>query len=139
MNKYPTVITKCPICSEDLHVTKLSCNHCNTQIEGHFSFSKFNYLDTEKLYFIEVFVKNRGNIKALEKELNISYPTVKKLLDEVILSLGYKLEDDEEEMAEKPNESDAKSIKATVLQALEAGKISVNEALETIKKLKGGK
>lgn len=138
MKKYPTVITKCPICSEDLHVTRLSCHSCNTNIEGHFSFSKFNYLDAEKLYFIEVFVKNRGNIKAIEKELNISYPTVKKMLDEAVLSLGYKLEDGEEETFEETNE-EPKNIRSAVLAALEAGEISVEAALATIKKIKGGK
>ena len=39
---------------------------------------------------MEIFLKNRGNIKDVEKDLNISYPTVRRLLDEVIISLGYK-------------------------------------------------
>lgn len=34
-------------------------------------------------------MKNAGNIKAIEKELNISYPTVKKNLEEIIRSLGF--------------------------------------------------
>ena len=88
--KYP-IITTCPVCTHDLHAERLSCDHCGTAIEGHFTFSKFNYLDTEKLYFIEVFVKNRGNIKAVEKELNISYPTVKKMLDEAIAKENYEI------------------------------------------------
>ena len=89
------VIGECPVCKSDLKVTKLSCTNCSTEITGDFTLSKFNYLSKENLYFIEVFIKNRGNIKQIEKELGISYPTVKKNLDEVIVSLGY-----------QPNEED---------------------------------
>ncbi len=34
-------------------------------------------------------MKNQGNIKAVEKEMNISYPTVKKILNDVLVTLGY--------------------------------------------------
>lgn len=89
------VIGHCPICETHLKVTTLSCPHCETEIKGDFELSKFNYLEKSQLYFIEMFVKNQGNIKRLEKELNISYPTVKKTLDEIILALGYTpVEDD---------------------------------------------
>ena len=64
---------------------------CHTEISGNFTLSKFNYLSKEHLFFIEVFIKNKGNIKAIEKELGISYPTVKKNLDEVIVHLGYEV------------------------------------------------
>ena len=49
----------------------------------------FSYLTVEQQNFALVFLKNAGNIKAIEKELNISYPTVKKNLDEVIKGLGF--------------------------------------------------
>ena len=79
----------CPICDEKLMVSQLKCNECNTKIEGEFSLSKFDYLTVEQQNFALVFLKNAGNIKAIEKELNISYPTVKKNLDEVIKGLGF--------------------------------------------------
>lgn len=127
MKKYP-VLTNCPVCDHDLDVIKLKCSKCDTEIEGNFTLSKFNYLDQEKLYFIEVFVKNRGNIKAIEKELNISYPTVKKMLDDVILGLGYQVEDIEEQ-----NFSFKENIRKAVLDQLKEGKVSVEEALKKIK------
>lgn len=58
-------------------------------MEGTFELSKFDYLTAEQKYFVEIFIKNRGNIKEVEKELNISYPTVRKNLDSIIVSLGY--------------------------------------------------
>lgn len=87
------IISNCPVCQEELIVKTLACNNCHTEVTGEFKLSKFNYLTTEELYFIEVFMKNRGSIKAVEKELNISYPTVKKQLDDVITSLGYDIDD----------------------------------------------
>jgi len=115
------VIGECPVCKSDLKVTKLSCTNCSTEITGDFQLSKFNYLSKEHLYFIEVFIKNRGNIKQIEKELGISYPTVKKNLDEVIVSLGYQVSEEDKEK------------RADVLEKLEKGEISVSEAAKLLK------
>ncbi|MFH5881446.1 MAG: DUF2089 domain-containing protein [Candidatus Izemoplasmataceae bacterium] len=117
------VIGECPICKHDLFVTKLECTNCHTEISGQFQLSKFNYLSKEHLYFIELFIKNKGSIKQLEKELNISYPTVKKMLDEVIISLGYTVVDDEENNPKKDE----------ILQQLADGKITSEEALKLLK------
>lgn len=135
--KHP-VLTTCPVCKHELNVVKLHCEHCDTEVTGTFTLSKFNYLETEKLYFIEIFIKNRGNIKAIEKELNISYPTVKKILDEVIVGLGYSADyDEDEDIKEKENKKDLKNqIKQTILEQIEKGQMTVNEALEALKKNK---
>ena len=115
------VIGECPICKSDLKVTRLTCTNCSTEITGNFKLSKFNYLSKEHLYFIEVFIKNKGNIKQIEKELGISYPTVKKNLDEVIVSLGYKISDED------------KIKRADVLEKLEKGELSASEAAKLLK------
>lgn len=112
---------QCPVCKENMEIQTLYCNECQTTVEGHFHVSKFNYLEVETQYFIEIFIKNRGNIKAIEKELNISYPTVKKLLDETIMKLGYKVNIDMDELDDDP------------LQLLKEGKISVEEAAKRLK------
>ncbi len=144
-NKNP-VLTTCPVCQHDLHVVRLECDHCHTKIEGEFQFSKFNYLNSETLYFIEIFVKNRGNIKAVEKEMNISYPTVKKYLDEAVVALGYKLDDsindDNEEPKKEPKVSfnaNVKDLQIDILNQIKSGQLKVEEAVEKIKKLKGVK
>lgn len=131
--KHP-VLTTCPVCKHELEVVKLHCDHCETDITGTFSLSKFNYLEPEKLYFIEIFVKNRGNIKAIEKELNISYPTVKKMLDEVVIGLGYTVTSDEEEEIKETKKDLRTQIKQTVLEQIEKGQISVEEALKALGK-----
>ncbi len=116
------VIGECPICNHDLFVTKLECSHCHTEISGQFQLSKFNYLSKDHLYFIELFIKNKGSIKQLEKELNLSYPTVKKMLDEVIVSLGYTVDEDEE-----------KTNREAILERLSKGEITKDAAFKLLK------
>ncbi|QSX07055.1 DUF2089 domain-containing protein [Sedimentibacter sp. zth1] len=118
------VIGKCPICNNELIVTELSCKSCKTKISGEFFLDKFCRLDKEKRYFAEIFIKNRGNIKEIEKELGISYPTVRKLLDEVIIALGYNTKSE-------PSDSE----KNEVLEKLSKGEISSDEALKLISDL----
>lgn len=118
------VLGKCPVCSDELKVTELSCSKCKTKISGEFYLDKFSRLDKEKRYFAEIFIKNRGNIKEIEKELGISYPTVRKLLDEVIVALGYsnKVENNEIEKNE-------------ILEKLSKGEISSDEALKLLSEI----
>lgn len=115
------LIHQCPVCEHALHVTRLQCNQCDTRIENDFSLSKFAQLSKEQLSFAEVFLVSRGNIKEVEKELNISYPTVRAKLTEVITQLGY--------------ESEEKSFsqKKEVIDQLDSGEITFEEAMEQLK------
>lgn len=115
------VISKCPICNAKLKITKLRCNKCGTVIENDFEFSKFEYLAEEQLNFMEVFLKCRGNIKDVEKELGISYPTVRSKLDEVVSALGYTVV--------KKSTVGSKEI----IDMLEKGEISAEQAVNMIK------
>jgi hypothetical protein len=126
-------LSECPVCQNDLEVTHLACSNCGTEVKGTFTLSKFNYLDTDKLYFIEIFVKNRGNIKAIEKELGYSYPTIKKMLDEVVEQLGYTTNDDEPEETE---DEEPKKSKIDILNMIDKGEITVEEASKLLGKLK---
>ena len=89
------VISRCPVCNCELTVARLKCDSCDTVIENSFRLSKFDYLSDEELYFTETFLRCRGNIKEVEKELGISYPTVRSKLNEVIKKLGYDPETDQ--------------------------------------------
>ena len=84
------VIGKCPVCSDNLEVVKLSCSSCGTSVEGSFRLCAFCYLTKEQKEFAEIFIKNRGNIKEIEKDLKVSYPTVKNKLENLIDAMGYK-------------------------------------------------
>jgi hypothetical protein len=78
---------------------------------------------------VEVFLKCRGNIKEVEKELGISYPTVRNRLDGVIQALGYGIVNSDLSSGES-------SLRTEVLEALEKGIIEPREAIEQLKKLK---
>ena len=120
------VLNRCPVCSSKLLVKKLQCSKCSTVIENDFELSKFDYLTAGQLEFVEVFLRSRGNIKDVEKTLGISYPTVRAKLDEVLTSLGYK--------TEKQETKDMTSQNKDVLDALEKGDISPEEAIKLLNK-----
>lgn len=111
----------CPVCQEKLTISRLKCGACDTVIEGDFTLSGLSKLNQEQLNFAEIFLKARGSIKDVEKELEISYPTVCKRLDEVITALGYK--------------STPLLSKKEILEGIEAGKLTAKEGAEMLKKL----
>jgi hypothetical protein len=115
------ILSKCPVCSSKLKAVRLKCDSCSTVVENQFELSKFDYLNSEQLSFIEVFLKSRGNIKDVEKELGISYPTVRAKLDEVIMALGYTV------AKQKPS-----TDKKEVIDMLEKGEITADEALKML-------
>ena len=115
------ILSKCPVCSSKLKVTRLKCDGCSTVVENKFELSKFDYLNSEQLSFIEVFLKSRGNIKDVEKELGVSYPTVRAKLDEVITTLGHTV------AKQKPVIE-----KKEVIDMLEKGEITADEALRML-------
>lgn len=118
MNK---VISRCPVCNSELTVARLKCDSCDTVIENNFRLSKFDYLSDGELYFTETFIRCRGNIKEVEKELGISYPTVRSKLDAVIKKLGYE------------TENDGAAKKEEILKALENGEITAEQAIAQLK------
>jgi hypothetical protein len=117
---YP-LLTNCPVCTNALTITKLQCSHCQTTVENEFEVSRLAALGQEQLQFIEIFLKCRGNIKEVEKELGISYPTVRGKLDEIISALGYS--------TQKKPEVDKKKI----VSMLEKGEITAEKAIQLLK------
>lgn len=119
----------CPVCGRKLAVSKLSCHYCETTIEGNFESCKFCGLSPEQKYFVEIFLKSRGNIKEVERELGISYPTVRSRLDNVLEAMGYQVEQaqvEQEEMSQQRKE---------ILEKLAQGKITADAAIKQIKAL----
>lgn len=114
------VIGKCPVCSNNLDVVRLGCSNCGTVIEGNFKLCKFCSLTKEQKDFAEIFIRNRGNIKEIEKDMGISYPTVKKELESLIEALGYK------------SEPQTNNYKKEILEKLYRGEITADEAIKSM-------
>jgi hypothetical protein len=122
------LLEQCPACGGELVVTQQSCTECGTVIMGQFKPNLFSRLSPENLKFLEVFVKNRGNVKDMERELGWSYWTIRNRLNEVIEALGFETAQvDEAEMAQQRQE---------ILAQLNRGEIGVNEAAQLLSQLR---
>ncbi len=119
---YP-VPTECPVCHDDLLVTRLVCRNCGTALEGRFTMGRLAQLTPDQLHFVEVFLRCEGKITRVQEELGISYPTVRSRLEEVIRALGYEVGKDQADLEERRRE---------VLERLARKEISAEEALHLL-------
>lgn len=114
---------RCPICGEGLHAVRLYCPACATAIEGRFRLCRFCQLTQEQRDFLETFLRARGNLREVERELGVSYPTVRARLEAILTSLGIAPpRAGEEEEAERGRR------RQQVLDALDTGKITAEDA-----------
>ena len=82
------VIATCPVCTGELTITRLHCRSCGTALEGEFGVGRFGRLDREQIALLQSFLRARGNLKEMERELGISYPTVRGRVDALVRALG---------------------------------------------------
>ena len=94
------LISKCPCCNETLRVTTLQCSECGMEMKNDFELSAFDRLSNEQYAFLIEFLQQRGNLKNVQSELGVSYPTAKKKLDDLLSALELTQEADEQEMEE---------------------------------------
>lgn len=113
------LISSCPVCSGQLYVTHLKCSDCYTELNGEFLANEFARLPQDKLEFLRTFLACRGNLKEVEAELSISYPTVRGRLDALLDSLN---------LDAHPDSLEDEQDKTDVLEALSRGDISAEEA-----------
>jgi len=119
------LIGRCPVCGDALEVVRLECGRCHTAIEGRFSLSRLSRLSDEQLQFVDTFLRVRGNIREMERELGISYPTVRNRLDGILQAMGYAIEATrDDETADRRRE---------ILDQLQAGQISPDEAVKLLR------
>jgi len=84
MKKLPVL---CPSCESDLQVSSLTCENCNTNINGNFGLPPLLRLSQEEQDFILDFILSGGSLKAMAKQMDKSYPTVRNFLDQIIENL----------------------------------------------------
>jgi hypothetical protein len=122
------ILEKCPSCGSDLWVTRMSCPECGTEVTGHWLPCHFCGLSPEHTQLLEAFVRARGNVKEMARELETSYWTVRKQIDELVTALGY-------EPAPPPPEDTAEP-QLEILDRLDRGEISPAEAADLLAALK---
>ena len=130
------VIATCPVCSDELTITRLHCRSCGTALEGEFGVGRFGRLDREQMSLLESFLRSRGNLKEMERELGISYPTVRGRVDALVRALG--LADgapSPEEEDFDPGASDASAERREILERLARKEIGAEEAATALRAL----
>ena len=123
----PLIPQSCPSCSSPLVVTQLNCTACGTGVVGKFELSPFFRLSPESLRFLEVFVRNRGNVKEMERETGESYWAIRRQLDEVIIEMGI----------EATKSDDVSTRRQEILAQLSRGELNVQEATKLLSQIKG--
>jgi hypothetical protein len=122
------IILKCPSCDGNLTIARLDCPDCKISIEGEFTPPALLKLTGAQIDFVEVFIKNRGVIREVERELGVSYPTVRARLDEVIAALGYS----PKSAPEASTSDNSGSRRRAVLADLKDGKLTPDQALAAL-------
>jgi hypothetical protein len=128
------VIATCPVCAGELTIARLHCRSCGTGLEGEFGVGRFGRLDREQMSLLESFLRSRGNLKEMERELGISYPTVRARVDALIRSLG--LSDGSEAEEDGLAETDAPDPAAerrAILERLARREITAEEAAAALR------
>jgi hypothetical protein len=130
------VIATCPVCSHELSVTRLRCGECGTTIEGEFGVGRFGRLSREQLALLESFLRSRGNLRDMERELGISYPTVRARVESLVRALGFGPRDEADAPpAGTPDPDDILAGRREILERLSRHELSAEEAAEAIRAL----
>ncbi len=103
----------CPSCKGHLIVVRLQCVECGTEVTGEFTLCPVCRLEGETRKLFDLFMKARGNLKQVQRELGFSYPTVRLKIEEMFRKLG------QDYFSRDPKE---------ILDRVRSGELSVDEA-----------
>ncbi len=109
----------CPECRAPMRIRRLVCPQGHVTMEGEFEVPTLARLSLEEQLFVTAFVRCHGSLKRMEELFEISYPTVKNRLNAIAGKLDRGL--------------DAPSSNLQVLERLENGEVTVEEALTELR------
>jgi hypothetical protein len=126
LNRIPP---KDPVSGGELYISELACDESGVTIRGRFEIPRYARLEPEQAHFLETFLKCRGMLNAVERELGLSYPTVRARLDNLLHALGFDGFLKEEARPREKNQEKKRQI----LDQLERGEITPAEAKARLK------
>jgi hypothetical protein len=109
----------CPVCGHGLSLTRLSCEDCGTELSGSFPACDFCALSAEDRDILRVFLASRGNMKELERHLQVSYPTARSRFDGVLERL-------------RIDAAPAQPSRLELLQQVARGEVTVDDAVQNL-------
>ena len=123
MNLLPA---RSPFDGGEIVVTRFYCPDSDVTVEGRFAVvSPFPQLSPEQLHFVETFLRCEGKLSRMEGELNLSYPTLRSRLHDIIRALGY-------EPGKEESTTVSEERRRSILNDLDAGRISFEDAMSTL-------
>lgn len=114
--------SRCPYCGGEMKVERIRCAACKTAVEGDIPVPRLARLSPEERDFVELFVRSSGSLKEVARQLDISYPTVRNRLDEMIKKLKVETAKDKEH-------------RKLILDNIGMGKLTADEAVKLLKAL----
>lgn len=113
---------QCPSCSADLHIRRLGCPACHTQLEGEFELPGVLRLPPEDLAFVTDFVRASGSLKEMARLEGQSYPTIRNRLNQIIERLN--------------QASNTRQLKQhEILDAVARGELSAQQAAKLLRQI----
>lgn len=120
----------CPSCHAGLQPRLLVCDACDIRVEGQFQMNEFATMAPEDLHFLRIFVHCEGRIRDMESALGLSYPTIRNRLTALKNKLSAAAD------ASSKAQQAASNATARVLERLQSGEITFEEAMKLIKEKK---
>lgn len=112
----------CGYCGGTLRITRMTCEDCALGYEGDFETPRLARLSREDQQFIELFVLSSGSLKRVAEVEDISYPTVRNRLDNLITRLSDEIDND-------------RGRKQQILEDIENGRIKPKQGMRMIEAL----
>lgn len=143
------ILESCPTCGGELAVTELTCTVCETVVRSRYAPCPFCRLAAEDQAFLLLFVRHRGNVKDMERELGVSYWTIRGRLNEIIGLMGMEADEDgearhpagDDEPAEQPGSrsggrrrsESSSAARQAILERLRRGESTADEAARDLR------
>jgi len=113
---------QCPVCGDELHLTRLGCGSCGSELSGRFASCPYCALREQDRQILRTFLVSRGNMRELARELGVSYPTARQRFAELLVRLGL------EEITGGPEVEEPAVRREDVLRRLAAGELDLDQA-----------
>jgi hypothetical protein len=108
------------------HISEFTNEEAGLTLKGKFRASPFQRLDADQTKFLITFLRCRGVLSSVERELGISYPTVRARLDALLKTMGLAA-------TEAPETPPMSERHKEIISKLESGELTPEEAKKAMK------